>query len=679
MALLLAMAVLLAHALAIHVDGLGDFAPAREAAHVAFRLARNWVHFGELAWNLGEPIGWEAYPSPLWVLWSAVAERMYWPVTLFAQVTGVLCALLTLGATARFSSDRVAGVIPPLLLVANATLAATAVSGTEWAAVTLFLSAAWVGFERRRWLTMAACLPVLICLRPEGVPMFALLLLVSLFERFRPRRDGGEPAPLWSFIPGLLAIALMMRLERFDGSSLYGTWLSQIFNPDTEVLLDGVRSTRDALVSWVTPVLIPFPIVALFWGKLSGHGARALLMAGAWIALVILGGGSDPAMHIALAPALPLLCIGLQQGILVALDTESRLMESLAWCALIGVASAGAMASRFPADLGPFPLKGPMTEWMRPRGPLPLAAYNPKEGPDASPPQQGRLALQSEIDQTITMRALGIFLRDNTPAELTIATPWPGATGYLTGIKPSKEKDGQPTPGNRVLDLTGMIPALGSAPLSPFRARQELQLEQLQEADLIILGDIHPSLTPSSPPLPGMNAAWEDFVKGQEEQGPRGPLAGFELVTVPLSAAGANYRPFHLLRRRSLAAQPRLQVGVINGSVRVELLASETSPEPAMPQILDLEIRLRKRGRNTPFFINPFGQVISVPPRQVMARTDVYWHGKRDVVVRLIEFNLAAAKETCDFDSVRITLFNPGLRSSSPVANSGAAVDLKTP
>jgi hypothetical protein len=683
MALLLAMAVLLAHALAIHVDGFGEIGPAREVAHVAFRLARNWVHFGEVAWNVGEQIGWEAYPSPLWIVLAAVAERLYLPVTLFAQVVGVLCALLTLGATARFSVDRVAGVIPPLLLVANATLAATAISGTEWAAVTLFLSAAWVGFERRRWMAMALCLPVLIALRPEGAPMFGLLLVLSLYERLRPRKDGGEPAPLWSFVPGLIALLLMMRMERFDGTSLYGTWLQQLFTPDASTLADGISSTRDALVAWVTPILIPFPLIACLFGRLSGHGARALLMATGWIALVIMGGGSDPAMHISLAPALPLLCVCLQQGILVALDTESRLMETLAWLALLGVAGAGAMASRFPADVGPLQLKTSMTHWMTPKGPMPLASYFPQDQVARNPSarQQGRLALQAEIDHTITMRALGVFLRDNTPAELTIATAWPGATGYLAGIKPAAEGELLPTRGNPIRDLTGRIPTSTSVPQSPFGAREELHLNHLQNADLVILGEIDPGLNEALAPLPGMEHAWVDFLKGPDAGDPenRGPLAGYELVTVPLSAPGANYRPFHMLRKRTLEAQPRLQLKIVGGKVRVELTAGKNSPEPAMPQILDLEIRLRKRGRNTPFFINPYGQVVTVPPRHVLARTDLYWQGRKDLVIRLIEFDLAEAQAACDFDSLRATLYNTSTRSSSPVARAGPPTDLMMP
>lgn len=683
MALLMAMAVLLAHALAIHVDGFGEIAPAREAAHVAFRLARNWVHFDEVAWNLGEPVAWSAYPSPLWVVLSAVAERLYLPVTLFAQVIGILCALLTLGATARFSTDRVAGVIPPLLLVANATLAATAISGTEWAAVTLFLSAAWVGFERRRWVAVALCLPVLIALRPEGAPMFGFLFALSLYERLRPRKDQGEPAPLWAFAPGLLAILLLMRIERFDGASLYVTWWQQLFTPDAGTLLDGVHSTRDALVAWVTPILIPFPVVALLCGRLSGHGTRALLMAAAWIALIILGGGSDPAMHLALAPALPLLCIGLQQGILVALDTESRPMEVLAWSALVGVASAGAMASRFPADMGPLHLKEPITEWMTPKGPMPLAAYFPQDqiGPNPAPAQQGRIALQAEIDHTITMRALGIFLRDHTPENLTIATAWPGATGYIAGIKPAQTGELLPTPGNPVRDLTGRIPTMTFPIQSPFRAREELDLGRLQGADLVILGEIDPSLDVTLPPLPGMDEPWANFLRGPSDSEPtgKGLLANYELVTVPLSTTGANYRPFHMLRKRTLEAQPQLRISLAEGKVRVELTSAPNCPEPAMPQILDLQIRLRKRGRNTPFFINPFGHVVMVPPRHVLARTDLYWQAGQQAVVRLIEFDLAEAHAICDFDSLRATLFNTGMRSSSPVAGAGPPVDLMTP
>ena len=76
-ALLLAMAALLAHTLTIHLDFERHFAPPYGFAHVAFRIARNFVRADHFAWN-HDPLegGLGSYPSPLWVLVAAVAERL---------------------------------------------------------------------------------------------------------------------------------------------------------------------------------------------------------------------------------------------------------------------------------------------------------------------------------------------------------------------------------------------------------------------------------------------------------------------------------------------------------------------------------------------------------------------------------------------------------------------------
>ena len=71
-ALLLAMATLLAHALAVHRDEDGSFGQPYEVAHEAYHLGRNLVREGSLAWNPAaegqdERGGLGTYASPLWV------------------------------------------------------------------------------------------------------------------------------------------------------------------------------------------------------------------------------------------------------------------------------------------------------------------------------------------------------------------------------------------------------------------------------------------------------------------------------------------------------------------------------------------------------------------------------------------------------------------------------------
>ncbi len=53
-ALLLGLATLLAHTLAIHDTRDGEFGPTLDRAHVVYRLARKLVFEGSYAWNPGD-------------------------------------------------------------------------------------------------------------------------------------------------------------------------------------------------------------------------------------------------------------------------------------------------------------------------------------------------------------------------------------------------------------------------------------------------------------------------------------------------------------------------------------------------------------------------------------------------------------------------------------------------
>ena len=114
-ALFVALALLVAHALAIHTTASGDLAPPYDTAFAAFRVGRTLVHEGYLAWG-PEMGGLDSYPSFLWVLFSYVIERTYLSINHWAQLMGGACALATVLLTSRFHSDRVASLVAPFLL-----------------------------------------------------------------------------------------------------------------------------------------------------------------------------------------------------------------------------------------------------------------------------------------------------------------------------------------------------------------------------------------------------------------------------------------------------------------------------------------------------------------------------------------------------------------------------------
>ena len=128
-ALLLALALLLAHAFALYHTAAGELAAPMERAHVAWRLARNLVHEGTLAWNPGDGRIVESHPSPLWVGILSFTTRLYIGPNLVAQAIGLVSALATVVLVAGFSPVRLSGIIAPALLVVNGSLARESSTG----------------------------------------------------------------------------------------------------------------------------------------------------------------------------------------------------------------------------------------------------------------------------------------------------------------------------------------------------------------------------------------------------------------------------------------------------------------------------------------------------------------------------------------------------------------------
>ena len=144
---LLALALLLAHSLAIHQSTTGSLGPPYDIAHVAFRVARNLVHEGSATWLPAGTVV-EAYPSPLWVGICYLAERFYASPITVTQVTGFACMLGAIFFVAQFSAKRLVGLVAPVLLAVSGCAAAAGASGTEAPLAMLLVTLAVLAFER---------------------------------------------------------------------------------------------------------------------------------------------------------------------------------------------------------------------------------------------------------------------------------------------------------------------------------------------------------------------------------------------------------------------------------------------------------------------------------------------------------------------------------------------------
>jgi hypothetical protein len=197
-----------------------------------------------------------------------------------------------------------------------------------------------------------------------------------------------------------------------------------LLHPHPGQAFDGLVYLRDFVLVAVSPVLLVFPLAYLAGRHLSGTGARALVLALLWSTMIVFQGRAPLPFAEAMVPALPFLCLGIQEGMIEALDGTSRFVRRLAlftlFCSMIG----SALASKEPGDLGPIPAERWHREWLSSSGSARFGYAQPL----------GRLGLDEEIRNTNRLRSVGLFLRDNVDPSSSVLTPWPGSIGYLSRL-----------------------------------------------------------------------------------------------------------------------------------------------------------------------------------------------------------------------------------------------------
>ena len=619
-AILVALAALLAHVLAIHQNLDGTFAPPFEIAHVAYRAARNLVYDGTLAWNVGGPV-LESYPSPLWVAISALFTRLYVAPTVATQVLGIFCALGTVVVLAQFTAERLAGLIALLLLVVTGTTAAAAGSGTELPLTMLVVTAAFHAYERRRARRLGLLLALLVVTRTELWILGAGLLAAELLGA-RRRRAAGEAVLLRPFLPfGVLVLASVGLRWLSTGTVLSPT--ARLFTGiDAEQLALGADYVASFFLRSGSAILIVFPLWYLVRGQLSGAGRRALALVALWSAFLVGVGGDGMPFWVAMVPILPLLFVAVQEALIIALDSRRPGLGAVTW-ALFGLAViASGFVSRVPTDLGGLSIQRLHLAWMTPSERL-EAAYGLRHG---------RRGLMQEIEQVEELRTLAVFMRDRLKPGTRILTPWPGAFGYLSR--------------QHVVDLQGRAtgPADGSAQRSWYGCpRLDLVAIFDQPFDYVVTTPSGGAVTPRLVEVvhgmvnrhaPGLDAG--DTV-GRSIRA----LRQYELVSVPVPRRSYRpqdtaARPFYLLRNRGLRQQPRLELQR-DAEGGIVVLASHTGHQ----QVVDLEVELvTEQGVRR---LRPTGEF--VPDELVHARAGILLHATGQRPIQLMRFELPPGVE----------------------------------
>jgi len=459
----LALAILLAHTLAIHQTPDGEFAAPYEISHVAYRCARNLIRHGALAWNPGAATV-ESYPSAIWVGICAIAEHRYFSPIFVTQVVGILCALGTVVVMTQFSPRRTAGLIAPMLLAASGTAAAAGASGTEAPLAMLLVTTAFLAFERGWRKVLAISLALLVGTRPEGGALVVAFLLLELFDR--PFEETSLPRrTLRQWFAAPLLVIAGMALYR---AGVLGSWLSpfgsSLFDPVPGQTLLGVHYLWSYVACSGSAPLLLFPILLAPGGWLSGTGRRALILFLVWVGVVVMSGGDGLPFWNALAAVLPLSLIAVQEALTGWMDRRPR-FAPVTWAVLVLATAASFLVSKSPGNVGPIPLERFQRWWMAPSARTAEVYERPL----------GRMGLLAEIREIERLRPLGVFLRDSVKEPSSVATFWPGAIAYLSR--------------KHVYDLLGRaFPAAGTEGNYSWRAARKVDLVNAieRQADYVV-------------------------------------------------------------------------------------------------------------------------------------------------------------------------------------------------
>jgi len=648
-ALFVALAVLVAHAFAIHSDASGDLAAPGELAYAAFRVARNIAYEHSWSWNFGAASA-DAYPSTLWVWLCAVSERLYWPTHLFAAAVGLGASLLTMVVASRFHSDRIASLIAPLLLAISGAFAACAVSGTEWPLFMLFVLTAFASLEKDYHRLLALALVLAGWTRPEGWLFAGALFVMQLVRRKREGRGA-----LWPFALVTVGAVALGWLRTSQGGSWISPTLAHIFEYEPERWRNGLPDLLSFAAVSASPLLVCFAAWYLLRGRLSDTGRRALELATLWCVIAVAAGGGRESFHRAFLPALPLALIAAQEGMICALNSPKRWVRSTAWTAFFGAVLLAGISSRSSGDLGPVPLE----EWRETLGEKTAGA-----GAFGYADDLGRAGLDEELGTSTLLRAIGVYLRDQTDPHAVIGSPWPGSIGYLSH--------------REVWDMLGRATATaeGAELRSWFgRPRVDLAAELARRPDYLVPRSSLARRVPSPDELA------EEWLRGMDEDpsnsahiaGVRAALDDYELITVPIRRAlgrnAPNRRdPVHLLRARRLDLQPQLSIELEDGELRV-LLRHDGSE-----QLAHLRVWIEDAAGHTRA-LNPRGGIEK--QLNVYARVNLLLYPTEEREVRAFQAQLGSVAG--DIARVRAVLINPHAKNDSDYDRVSAEAVLELP
>jgi hypothetical protein len=622
--LLIAIGVLVAHALVLFQDEFGRIAYPFDEAHVAFHMARSLVRTGSAAFEPGGALV-ESHPSFAWTLLAAVAERLYRGPNQLAQLTALVSGIGLVWAVSRFSPNRLAGVMAPLFVVVSGSVAAAIGGGTEWLSFALLCTLALLHLEEGRPRLVALWTSLAVLVRPEGVLLVLALAALALASRAR-RRGVDEPRPgqarvgARAFLPPLVVWSALCTARLVTTGAILPPVLLDALSHDPARVYAGWRYLVDFALRSGAMSLTCVPIAFFLFGRLSPRGRRALVVGLAWCLFVAWMGGQRLPMWQVMVPAIPFLAVAIQEALTDLVDDRRTFVQRAAWGAFLLGLVTSAIVSRRPADLGPLPLEDLQRAWLHHPTIDRLFGHVP-----------GRLGLVERLAEEERRRCAAVFLRENLDAGARVATIWPGATAYIAR-RPVVDLSGRATvgPRGRLASDYGplqvdLVAALASEPdfvLPPSEITQDqasperLARSWLQRFD--VLGD-----------------------RPERVAELAGVLGRYELVSVPIPEHSrdpqrASPDSYGLLRHERLGTPTALRVEVADGRVSVH------AQHEGHQQVVDLVlVRTDVDGRATN--MRPAGDFVA--DARVHARSHLLLHASGRRWIKLLDVPLADVEQ----------------------------------
>lgn len=632
-ALFVALATLLAHVLAIHVDADGNFAFPYEQAYTAFRLGKSLVQDGLVQWG-ADGGGLESCTSLFWIAVAALGEKFTNHVNFVCQSLAIGAGLATVVLLARFRARRSAGLIAPLLFVCSGSVAAACGSGLENTFFVLCLLLAFYAFEAEHpWIALVALL-FLVCARADGI-LYAAGLGLATLAPGSPTRGLRAGLPLAG--AGLVFLLEALAWKSSGGSAWHPT-LRAFVEPNPGQFVDGLSALLDFVRINPSPLLLVFPLLCILRGKLSALGWRALALTIAFTLLVVLGGRSPLPFGQAFLPALPFLFLAIQEGLIEVLDARLG-VRRVGLASLLVVLILCGFSSKEPGDIGPLRVGRWLDAWM-------LSERSAQAGYD-EPLARGGLA--EEIRNTNRLRAVGIYLRDHVEPSSTCLSPWPSAIAYLSHLEVAD-----------LLARTNPMPGRPSRGAWTRRERGDVLAALEQQRDFIVPRLEYSPHPPSHAELATEWANELDLEGGTPEriQAIERALSNYELVTVPIQGyvrAPVQPKPeaFHLLRHRRNQKHPVLDLAADGRTLVIRVR------DVGHDQLVDLRLCAWNRA-GTARWVRPTGELSD---RLVVARAGLQLFDSGQRPIELMRF--AVPEEVLRVEAV---LVNPGAASQDTFA-----------